>query len=260
MYIDKKLIQTPPEKSPFTEREIDWPQKFNTLASKTQHPQLRAYYESGLPSFDDSILDCPLLAVDLETTGLDAKKHEIVSIGLVPFTLRRIQLSQAKHWLVKPQKDLSEASILIHKITHSDIRKADDFSLIAEPLLELMQGRIIVAHCASIERNFLKEAFKSRFLEKLYFPVIDTMAIQKKLSDQVKTPWYKRLIRNKTPQYDLFSCRRRYHLPVYRLHHALTDALSCAELFQAQYHYSFDTLSGIRELCHLSENINPSNS
>ncbi|MCP1328190.1 3'-5' exonuclease, partial [Halomonas sp. 707D4] len=41
----------------------------------------------------------------------------------------------------------------------------------------------------------------------------------------------------------LDASRQRYGLPSYQGHHALTDALATAELFQAQvaYHYSPET-------------------
>ncbi len=73
-----------------------------------------------------------MLALDFETTGLDASQHSIVSIGLVPFTLDGIQLSQAKHWVVRPKLPLHQTSVTIHGITHSDIDKAPDLEEILE--------------------------------------------------------------------------------------------------------------------------------
>lgn len=252
MYVNKSLLkqQSSSEQKPLPE---DWSQKFAELAKTARHPLIKKYYQQGLPSFDNAILECPLLALDLETTGLDFKKSEIISIGVVPLTLKRIQLSRSQHWLVKPKNELNEASILVHKITHSDIQQASTFAALAEPLLKEMAGRIMVVHCGAIERNFLARAFNQYFAEPIQFPIIDTMALEKHLQQQSPRTWLSKLLFAKPHNLDLSSCRKKYHLPNYRLHHALSDALSCAELLHSQFSYGFAELAGIRPLCQISD-------
>lgn len=42
---------------------------------------------------DTPLAQVPLVAMDFETTGLNADRDDIVSIGLVPLSLQRIRLS-----------------------------------------------------------------------------------------------------------------------------------------------------------------------
>ncbi|MDO5508893.1 MAG: exonuclease domain-containing protein, partial [Corynebacterium casei] len=64
---------------------------------------LRAHKWLDLNAPDPStpIDDVELLAVDMETTGLKPKQHQIVSIGWVPIVNNRVQLSGAKYVLIK---------------------------------------------------------------------------------------------------------------------------------------------------------------
>ena len=112
---------------------------------------------------------------------------------------------------------------------------------IFEELLEALAGKVVVAHCLEIERNFLHNALVERLGEGVCFPMIDTMAIEaeKQMKD---TGFVKKMFRRRSPPIRLADARQRYGLPVYQSHHALTDALATAELFLAQlaHHYSPD--------------------
>ena len=46
----------------------------------------------------------------------------------------------------------------------------------------------------------------------------------------------------------LADSRLRYNLPVYRPHHAVTDALACAELLQAQLAHRFNKETPVSQL------------
>ena len=113
---------------------LPWPEQYRALAEKSKSPILKRFYESGCVSPETPISDVPMVAMDFETTGLDAKQHSIVSIGLVPFTLDGIQLAKARHWVVRPKLPLHQTSVTFHGITHSDIDKAPDLDEIMEDL------------------------------------------------------------------------------------------------------------------------------
>ena len=46
----------------------------------------------------------------------------------------------------------------------------------------------------------------------------------------------------------LADSRRRYNLPAYQAHHALSDALACAELLQAQIAHHYSPHTPLRQL------------
>ncbi|MDT8438689.1 MAG: 3'-5' exonuclease [Wenzhouxiangellaceae bacterium] len=230
--------------------DIDWPARFSRLAETARSPLLRAFYGRGTPSGETPIRDVPLVALDLETTGMQADRHGIVSVGLVPFTLTRIYCAQARYHVLRPRRALSEASVAIHRITHAELRDAPDLAEILPELLKALAGRVVVVHYRGIERPFLARAVRDRLGELLCFPVIDTMALEARIHRRWTTiPAVRGLMElfgRQPASLRLAQSRARYHLPLYGAHHALTDALASAELLQAQIarHYRPETPVG----------------
>ena len=58
-----------------------------------------------LPDADVATGRLPLLAVDIETTGLDAGRDRVLSIGWVPVDGRGVVLAGARYWVVRPEGD-----------------------------------------------------------------------------------------------------------------------------------------------------------
>jgi len=214
---------------------MDWQRRFEELAGTTLDSRLRDYYRNPPVRPSTPIRDAPMLALDLETSGLDEEQDTIVSIGLVPLRHDRIRCAGARHWFVRPDRTPGEIAAPIHGITHTELKSAPIFGEIFGALLEAMAGRIVVAHCAAIERLFLAAASAELTGEQLLFPVIDTMQLEERRYPAGRFDWLLRWFgpTNK-PSLRLDACRKRYGLPSYRPHHALTDALATAELFQAQ--------------------------
>lgn len=223
-----------------------WPERFRELATQASDKRLKAFYEAGCVAAETPLKEVPFVGLDFETTGLDPKKHSIVSIGLVPFTIDRVQLGGSRHWLVKPELPLHQTSIMIHGITHSDIDKAPDLSGVLDEVLEGLAGRIPVVHYRRIERSFLNVALKWRLGEEIRFPVIDTMAIESYLHPHRHPNWWQRLRGKQPVSIRLPDSRLRYGLPHYPPHNALVDALASAELLmaQVQHHFSPETPVG----------------
>ncbi len=236
------------EKKKLSEKIDNWPEFYQAQAEQIQYPGLKAFYQAGTQSPETELNQVQFLALDLETTGLDASRNSIVSIGLVPFTINRIYLSKAKYWVVKPRSQLSENSIVIHGITHSEIEDAQDLSLILDDLLAEMSGKVIVAHCAAIERSFFNTALLHRIQEGIRFPVVDTMNIEARISQYKPLGFWDKIMGKEAVSIRLGDSRNRYHLPYYRPHHALTDALACAELLQAQIAYAYTESTQLGEI------------
>jgi len=219
--------------------KANWPERYRELAKQARDPRVRSFYEAGCPSPDTPIREVPLLALDFETTGLDADQNSIVSIGLVPFTLEGIQLGKAWHQVVRPHEPLEQTSITIHGITHSDIDEAPDLSEVLDTLFEHLNGRIPVVHYRNIERPFLNKALQWRLKEELRFPVLDTMAIEAHLHPDRNPGRLQRLMGKRPISIRLADSRVRYGLPHYAGHNALIDAIATAELLQAQVWHHF---------------------
>ncbi|UYF99055.1 MULTISPECIES: 3'-5' exonuclease [unclassified Halomonas] len=224
--------------------QADWNGYMKKRSAVAQDDALKRFFDTELPGPDTPISEVPMVALDMETTGLDERRHAIVSIGLIHFTLDRIPLSSRRYWVVKPPRPLSEESVTYHHITHSEVSDAPDLDEVLEPLLDELAGRLVVVHFRNIERPFLDAAVKSRRGEGVLFPMIDTMSLEARLHRQTLWSRFRRWLGRPPVSIRLDASRQRYGLPTYQGHHALTDALATAELFQAQvaHRYSRDTL------------------
>jgi DNA polymerase-3 subunit epsilon len=176
------------------------------------------------PSREPDWLDRPvdevsLLALDLETTGLDPDHDHIVSLGWVPIERREVVLAGAVHLLVRPPGPIGE-SATIHGLTDSAVADAPPLDDVLPGLRDALADRVMVAHHAPLELGFLADAAPD-----LAPPYVDTLAVEKKLlGDRELPPGTLRL----------GTSRSRHGLPSYAAHSALTDALAAAELLLAQ--------------------------
>ncbi|MBD1558341.1 3'-5' exonuclease [Vibrio sp. S9_S30] len=221
----------------------NWVALFKEKASTVRDERLRSFYEAGIVDGTTPLAKVPMVALDFETTGLNAEKDDIISIGLVPFNVNRIFCRHARHWIVQPNTPLEEESVVIHGITHNDILGAPDLKRVIDEVLDALAGKVVVVHYRKIEREFLDIALKERINEGIVFPVIDTMEIEAQVQDDLTAGILNRFKGTKRQSVRLGASRERYGLPTYPPHHALTDAMATAELFQAQiqHHFSGDT-------------------
>lgn len=241
MYLSTEKIKTDTQ-------QVDWVQLYKQRLNSAKDERLQSFYSAGTFAPDTPIKSIPFVAVDFETTGFDPKRDGIVSIGLVPFDLQRIHCKGAKHWIVRPRTTLDKESVVVHGITHSDIKSAPDLMRIVEYLLKALEGRIVVVHHRGIERPFLNAALEKRMSEGIVFPVVDTMELEARLHRAKPLTLWQRFRGQSLPSIRLVDSRERYHLPYYRQHHALTDALATAELFLAQMSHRFSEDTPISEL------------
>jgi len=167
-----------------------------------------------------------ILALDFETTGLNPATDKVVSVGWIQVDDNKIDASSARYFIVNADTAMNQSAI-IHGLTDSQILEGVDLSFVMQSLLAALQGRRLLAHNASIEVNFLNKITLELYDTPIFVEHLDTMLIEKNQFNR----------RNQTIQSNdlrLMNCRKRYNLPAYKAHNALSDALACAELFIAQ--------------------------
>jgi len=162
--------------------------------------------------------------VDLELTGLDPKRDEIISFGAVPIDEGRIVANQSLYGLVHPTRPIPEQSVLIHGIRTADLAGAPELEQALSPLLIAMSGRVLVVHAAEVERAFLGPAFR-RLGTRLRKPVLDTQVLGRLLRAE-RSGFAPRWLSLSELVADL-------GLPSHRPHNALGDALTTAQSFIA---------------------------
>jgi DNA polymerase-3 subunit epsilon len=241
-YLKKQELKT----DPLQMLSKNWQKTMQQLALKAKEPRLKAFYQAGAAAADTALQDVSFVALDFETTGLDPVRDGIVSIGLVPLTLDRIHSSKAQSYLVKPRINLKESSVIVHGITDSAIADAEDLDTYIAPLLQALAGKVVLVHHLPIERAFLYHGLMSRIKEGVVFPMIDTLALERGFTQSEMQGLWRKVSGKPSLSLRLADCRQRYQLPAYQPHHAVTDAIACAELFQAQVarHLSVSTPVG----------------
>jgi len=208
-------------------------QRFLGLDSRRRHllrnalpGPLHDYLMKPFPGRTIDYREVRFVALDLETTGLDPRRDEILSIGLVDFRAGRIDLATAAHHLVSPSRAIPEQSAVIHQITDDLAARGQALSEVLPPLLARLSGSVLLGHHVSVEREFLDAACRRLYGTPFLIPVADTEALIRRWLEQRNQPIAGRDLR-------LHALRARYGLPRYKAHNALTDALATAELFCA---------------------------
>jgi DNA polymerase-3 subunit epsilon len=168
--------------------------------------------------------DGRFVVVDLELTGLNPRRDEIVSFGAVPVDGGRVLVQDAVYGLVRPSGSVPSRSVLVHGIRDPDLVDAPEASVALVELVHAMAGRVLVAHAAEIERAFLRRALRGLGL-RLRGPVIDTRALAQL--------WLTERDGALSRLTSLDELARGLGLPVHRPHNALGDALTTAQLFIA---------------------------
>jgi DNA polymerase-3 subunit epsilon len=225
-----------------------WPEYMAGRAAEARDERLKRFFAAGVPDPEMPLKDVRMMALDLETTGMDVNRHGIVSIGMVPFTINRIQGGRSYYRIVRPRRLLREESVVIHHITHSEIANAPDLNDVLGELLARLTGYLPVVHYHPIERRFLNESVKVRLGESLLFPMIDTMVLEARWQRQSFRARLNKWFGGQPESIRLHESRARYNLPFYHGHHALTDALGTAELLQAQVAHRFSPDTPVRKL------------
>lgn len=181
-----------------------------------------------LPSVAADLSDVELLALDLETTGLDPARDAVLSVGWVPIVDDRIRLGQARQLIVRPPAGTEVGtSATFHGLTDDQVKAAPPLTEVLPEILAALRGRVLVAHHAPIEVEFLGRAVRSCLGAKLPLVSVDTLQIQRRLSGRESDDLSPGALR-------LDACRGQFGLPRYGAHLALTDAIGTAELLLAQ--------------------------
>jgi len=198
----------------------------NLLKNAPEGP-LRDFLSVPFPGLDTPIDNVDILAVDFETTGLDAKQDKLLSVGFITLKQRQISLKTAYHQIIKTKAQLEESNVIIHHITDSQKEQGQALALVVETLLKALAGKVMLVHFARIEKQFLTEACHELYGMAPIFPMIDTLALAKRRLD-------KRDVAYDPSELRLNNLRNKFKLPEHHAHNALNDAIATAELFMAQ--------------------------
>lgn len=112
------------------------------------------------------------VSVDCETTGLDTRRDEIISIGAVRIVGDRVMTSEALSLLVKPSKAFTADSVRIHRLREQDVAQGLEPEEAMRQLLTFIGSRPLVGY-------FLE--FDVAMINRVLFPMLGVALPQSKI-------------------------------------------------------------------------------
>ncbi|MCP5099626.1 MAG: 3'-5' exonuclease [Chloroflexi bacterium] len=96
----------------------------------------------------------PIVVLDTETTGLHPwLGNRIIEIGAV--RLENWQVTHTLNYLVQPGRKIEPKASAVNGITDADLVGKPSFADIADELISMLDGALIVAHNAAFDAGFL---------------------------------------------------------------------------------------------------------
>ncbi|UUX49066.1 3'-5' exonuclease [Nisaea acidiphila] len=161
----------------------------------------------------------PVVSLDLETTGLEASRDRIVSIGAVRVQGGHVFTGASLDILVNPGIPIPERSFQVHGISDELVAGAPPLPELWEELNRFCAGCVIVGHQIGFDLAVLAAEAKRHGLPAFDVPALDTMALFKQIAPDERI--------------GLDSAAEAMGLSVFGRHTALGDAIVTAELFNA---------------------------
>ena len=195
------------------------------LARKGVSEPMRGFLSSPLPRLSTPFPGVEFVALDIETTGLDAATADMLSVGWVLVQDGRIRLDTAKSFIVRPRHGVGD-SASVHGLTDTVVKAGLDWGTVLDQVIDALAGRVLLVHHAGLDKALLDRMCQRRFGTRLHIPVADTLELE--LTKR----------RNKHHLEDgaplrLSDLRDFYGLPRYSAHDCLIDAIATAELLNA---------------------------
>ena len=188
-------------------------------------------YHLGDPRFRfmwDAPPDDEWVALDCETTGLNVKTDNIISIGAVRIQGNRIMTSERLELLVRPDKRVSADSVRVHRLREQDVAQGLSPDDAVMRLMHFIGSRPLVGYYLEFDLAMIK---------RVLFPMLGMGLPQPKI--EVSALYYDYKYRHLPPDArDTGSIDLRFDslmqdlgLPVRPAHDALNDAVMAALAF-----------------------------
>lgn len=96
-----------------------------------------------------------IVSLDCETTGLDVKSDEVISIAAVKIEGRAVKTGESFEAMIDHRDRLSEDSIVIHRIRKQDLEHAVDIETAVMALIEFIGNRPLLGYNIQFDLKFL---------------------------------------------------------------------------------------------------------
>lgn len=191
---------------------------------------------------DQLLSDCRLVVLDLETTGLNAAKDEVIAIGAVAIRGGIIHLGdQFDLILRRPELDIRE-TVLIHGIGPEALTQGHETEDALLYLLEWMNGDPILAYHSAFDQKFLEKTLRTQLGYTSSHTWMDVADLMPAFFPEANTGGK-----------GLDHWAEYFRLEVSERHHAASDALATAELTLAALNRA--KIGGVKTLKDLHQKL-----
>jgi DNA polymerase-3 subunit epsilon len=173
-------------------------------------------------SFDDlgtPLADVTFVVLDLETTGGSPADCAITEVGAVKY--RGGEMLGRFETLVNPGVAIPPFITVLTGITESMVIPAPPIEQVLPPLLEFLDGAVLVGHNVRFDLSFLDAALTAAGYPRLSHRRVDTLGLAR------------RLVRDEVPDLKLSTLARHLRIATEPCHRAMADAAATAEVLHA---------------------------
>lgn len=194
---------------------------FKQLSSSWQKKQLQ---RPELASMFEPPMDGQWVAIDCEMTGLNPKKHHLLSVAAIHINGDSIDTGNGLHLVCSPPVMPDRDTIVIHGLRSADVEHGMSYDEMLALLLPFINNRPIVGFCPQIDTAFLNPLVKHYMGVVLPNQVIDVRRLySQRIGD------YNPNVPKQSQQ--LPKILAHYNIPEFGSHDAYNDAVMTAMAF-----------------------------
>ena len=197
---------------------MSWLQQLSCALQKTQlqRPELASMFTT--PSAEQWV------AIDCEMTGLNPKKHHLLSVAAIHINGNTIDTGNGMHLVCRPPVMPDRDTIVIHGLRTADVEHGMSYDEMLALLLPFIDNRPIVGFCTQLDMVFLNPLVKRYMGTTLPNKVIDVRQLySRRMGDRTQG------IPNQTQH--LTNILAHYGIPELGAHDAYNDAIMTAMAF-----------------------------
>lgn len=194
---------------------------FYKIKRHLNHKKLKDEKYSFL--FDEDMKSDEVVVYDTETTGLNPKKDEILSIGAVVIKNNQIKTSEKFERFLKPSSDINIESIKIHGIRNIDLQHGMKAEEAIDEFLHFIGNRTLVGYYLEFDVAMINRYIKPWLGIKLPNRQVEVSGIyhDKKI----------KAIPEGIIDLRFDSIMKDLDLPIFGKHDAINDAIMTAMMF-----------------------------
>lgn len=197
---------------------MSWLKQLSNQWQKTQlqRPELASMFE---PPVDNQ-----WVAIDCEMTGLNPRKHHLLSVAAIHINGDTIDTGSGLHLVCRPPVMPDRDTIIIHGLRSADVAQGMRYEEMLAMLLPFINNRPIVGFCPQLDTAFLNPLVKQYMGTALPNEVIDVRRLySQRMGDRDPN------MPNASQQ--LSKILAHYNIPEFGSHDAYNDALMTAMAF-----------------------------